>query len=76
LSQAAASPCPPYAANLRNRHLSYALLERVGDNYEVRLDQVAGDDAANVDIGKPFLYRVAGAELVEIARAVRNNEPR
>jgi hypothetical protein len=54
----------PYPNSPGLRYVSFALLERVGQEYRVRLDQVAADDGSGLEFEKPFLYTVDAEDLV------------
>lgn len=55
----------PYPNNPDLRYVSFALLERVGEEYRARIDQVAADGAGSgLEFQKPFLYTVDADDLV------------
>lgn len=59
-----------YPAPSRERYTSYALLNRVGDDYRVVLDVVAADSGA-FDHELPVLYESGGVELVAFSSCYR-----
>jgi hypothetical protein len=61
----------PYPNAPRLRYVNYALLELVGEEYAVRLDQVATDDGSGQGFQNPFLYTVDAADLVVFSRCYR-----
>lgn len=61
----------PYPNFPRQHYVSYALLERVGEEYKLRLDHVAADDGAQMEYEKPFLYTVDTEDLVVFSLCYR-----
>jgi len=62
----------PYPIDSSLRYVSYALLEQVGEKYEVRFDQVANDGAGSGSGHKePFLYKVNNAKLIVFSTCYR-----
>lgn len=55
----------PYPDSPTLRDISFALPERVGDEYRLRIDEVAVDGAGSgLELQKPFLYTVDAQDLV------------
>lgn len=60
----------PYPEGSSDRYTSYALLERIGNEYKVLLDAVASDGGA-FGFEEPFVYEVGGTELVVFSMCYR-----
>ena len=54
----------PYPNAPRLRVVSYALLEVTGEDFTLRLDQLATDDGSGREFRRPFLYSVDSEDLV------------
>jgi hypothetical protein len=66
----------PYPSAPRRRNVSYALLELQGEEYRLRLDQVASDGGTGLEYQQPFLYTVDAEDLVVFSSCYRGCEYR